>query len=168
MWVRTMCGIQDAAWLVLVEVRRAAKPTARRESVNWRKQAKLRTVAEAYVQQAAWTGPWRIDVVAVQVDGSGAWSPRTHPQARSEASDPCSLRRGLNVRPLPSNSHRPTGDCGQQDELSLQLCERIDGGIVGGQPADLPRHGDRYGFGRRRRTGACRTICSISALLTRR
>ncbi len=42
-----------------------------RESVNWRKQAKLRTVAEAYVQQAAWTGPWRIDVVAVQVDGSG-------------------------------------------------------------------------------------------------
>lgn len=66
-------GIQDAAWLVLVEVRTRRGETygSARESVNWRKQAKLRTVAEAYVQQAAWTGPWRIDVVAVQVDGSG-------------------------------------------------------------------------------------------------
>jgi putative endonuclease len=66
-------GVQDAAWLVLVEVRtrRGDRFGTARESVNWRKQAKLRTVAEAYVQQAAWTGPWRIDVVAVQVDGAG-------------------------------------------------------------------------------------------------
>lgn len=53
-------GVQDAAWLVLVEVRTRRGETygSARESVNWRKQAKLRMVAEVYVQQTAWTGPW--------------------------------------------------------------------------------------------------------------
>ncbi len=73
-WVRTMCAaFKMRPGLYWWRCARAVGETygSARESVNWRKQAKLRTVAEAYVQQAAWTGPWRIDVVAVQVDGSG-------------------------------------------------------------------------------------------------
>lgn len=66
-------GVTDAEWLVLVEVRTRSGVGfgSARESVNERKQAKLRTVAAAYVQEKGWTGPWRIDVVAVQVDRSG-------------------------------------------------------------------------------------------------
>ena len=66
-------GGQDAVWLVLVEVRarRGDRFGTALESVNWRKQAKLRSVAAAYVQASAWPGPWRIDVVAVQIDSSG-------------------------------------------------------------------------------------------------
>lgn len=36
-----------------------------------RKETKLREVARHYVQAMNWAGPWRIDVVAVQMDGSG-------------------------------------------------------------------------------------------------
>lgn len=60
-------------WLVLVEVRtrRGERFGAARQSITPRKQAKMREVAESYVQTVGWSGPWRIDVVAVQMDRSG-------------------------------------------------------------------------------------------------
>jgi len=60
-------------WLVLVEVRtrRGERFGTAQQSITPRKQAKLREVAAHYVQTAAWAGPWRIDVVAVQMDDSG-------------------------------------------------------------------------------------------------
>ncbi len=66
-------GAQHAAWLVLVEVRtrRGDRFGTARQSVLGRKEAKLRAVAQHYVQAAQWAGPWRIDVVAVQMDSHG-------------------------------------------------------------------------------------------------
>lgn len=60
-------------WLVVVEVRarRGSRFGAARDSITPRKQAKLREVAQHYIQEQAWPGPWRIDVVAVQMDKSG-------------------------------------------------------------------------------------------------
>lgn len=66
-------GLDRATWLVLVEVRtrRGTRYGTAREAVDAKKQAKLRQVAEKYVQSTGWQGPWRIDVVAVQMDRSG-------------------------------------------------------------------------------------------------
>jgi putative endonuclease len=60
-------------WLVMVEVRtrRGLRYGSARESVTLQKQAKLREVGAAYVQATGWEGPWRIDVVAVQMDANG-------------------------------------------------------------------------------------------------
>jgi putative endonuclease len=59
--------------LVLVEVR--SKSTVRfgtpEESVGPAKRARLAALAEAYVQQSGWDGPFRVDVVAVRRDGAG-------------------------------------------------------------------------------------------------
>jgi putative endonuclease len=66
-------GGQITPWLVLVEVRtrRGARFGSALQSITLRKQAKLREVAEHYVQTHGWAGPWRIDVVAVQMDAQG-------------------------------------------------------------------------------------------------
>jgi putative endonuclease len=66
-------GQAQARWLVLVEVRtrRGRKFGSALESVTPRKRAKLREVAEHYVQSHGWVGPWRIDVVAIQMDKAG-------------------------------------------------------------------------------------------------
>jgi putative endonuclease len=66
-------GAAHARWLVLVEVRtrRGDRYGTARQSVLGRKEAKLRAVAQHYVQATAWAGPWRIDVVAVQMDSRG-------------------------------------------------------------------------------------------------
>jgi putative endonuclease len=60
-------------WCVLVEVRtrRGSGYGTALQSLTARKQAKLREVAEHYVRDTAWSGPWRIDVVAVQMDSQG-------------------------------------------------------------------------------------------------
>ena len=60
-------------WLVLVEVRtrRGERFGTALQAVTFAKQAKLRQVAATYVQQTGWSGPWRIDVVAVQMDARG-------------------------------------------------------------------------------------------------
>jgi putative endonuclease len=62
-----------AAWRVLVEVRtrRGERFGAARQSITLRKAAKLRQVGNAYIQASAWAGPWRIDLVAVQMDEQG-------------------------------------------------------------------------------------------------
>ncbi len=66
-------GIADARWLVLVEVRtrRGYAYGTARQAFPDKKQAKLRKLAALYVQEKGWKGPWRIDAVAVQMDGSG-------------------------------------------------------------------------------------------------
>jgi putative endonuclease len=66
-------GGAQVTWLVVVEVRirRGARFGTALGSVTPTKQAKLRQVASAYVQETAWQGPWRIDVVAIQLDGQG-------------------------------------------------------------------------------------------------
>lgn len=66
-------GDAHATWLVLVEVRTRRGDTfgTALQAITPRKAAKLRQVAEEYVQSHGWAGPWRIDFVAVQMDRSG-------------------------------------------------------------------------------------------------
>jgi putative endonuclease len=66
-------GNPTATWLVFVEVRtrRGEAFGTALQAITPRKAAKLREVAEHYVQQHAWRGPWRIDFVAVQMDAGG-------------------------------------------------------------------------------------------------
>ncbi|MCB0047207.1 MAG: YraN family protein [Caldilineaceae bacterium] len=66
-------GGAERDWLVIVEVRtrRGMRFGTAQQSITPRKAAKLREVAAHYVQEVAWTGPWRIDVVAVQMDAAG-------------------------------------------------------------------------------------------------
>ncbi len=66
-------GGEEATWLVIVEVRtrRGQAFGTALQAVDGKKQAKLRQVAAHYVQANEWTGPWRIDVVAVQMDSHG-------------------------------------------------------------------------------------------------
>ncbi len=60
-------------WRVLVEVRtrRGREYGTALQSVTPRKAAQLRRMAETYVQAVNWRGPWRIDVVAIQLEPSG-------------------------------------------------------------------------------------------------
>lgn len=60
-------------WRVLVEVRtrRGDRYGTAQQSITPRKAAKLREVGATYIQSIAWRGPWRIDVIAVQMDGQG-------------------------------------------------------------------------------------------------
>lgn len=65
---------QDADVLVLVEVRTRRGNTrygSPEESVDWSKQVRLARLGEAYVQAIGWEGPWRIDVVAIELDAAG-------------------------------------------------------------------------------------------------
>lgn len=66
-------GNSQVTWLVLVEVRtrRGDAFGTALQALTPRKAAKLRAVAESYVQQHDWRGPWRIDFVAVQMDNRG-------------------------------------------------------------------------------------------------
>lgn len=60
-------------WRVLVEVRtrRGDRYGTAQQSITPHKAAKLREVGATYIQSVAWRGPWRIDVIAVQMDGQG-------------------------------------------------------------------------------------------------
>jgi putative endonuclease len=73
-------GGELATWLVVIEVRirRGMRYGTAQESVTPTKQAKLRAVAEAYVQATNWQGPWRIDVVAIQLDAQGRLVDKRH------------------------------------------------------------------------------------------
>jgi putative endonuclease len=71
---------RDGAWLVFVEVRtRLCRPGAAvphlgqpEESVTQRKQARLAALVEAYLFAHPWDGPWRIDVIALELRPNGA------------------------------------------------------------------------------------------------
>jgi putative endonuclease len=73
--------MRDSAALVFVEVRtRRAAPGAAAESVDRRKQERLIALAYAYLDTHE-TPPdtdWRIDVIAIDVDRSGAIARLTH------------------------------------------------------------------------------------------
>ncbi len=66
-------GGEVVDWLVAVEVRtrRGTRFGTALQSFTPRKQAKLREVVGHYVRETGWRGPWRIDAVAVQMDGAG-------------------------------------------------------------------------------------------------
>lgn len=66
-------GGMPATWLVAVEVRlrRGQRYGTARDAITPRKQAQLQRVAAVYIQEAGWQGPWRIDAVAIQLDGRG-------------------------------------------------------------------------------------------------
>jgi putative endonuclease len=66
-------GGELGCWLVLVEVRtrRGLAFGTALESITPRKAAKMRQVAHRFVQEQGWSGPWRIDVVGIQMDGQG-------------------------------------------------------------------------------------------------
>ena len=59
--------------LVMVEVRtrRGRSMGSPEESITATKQARLVVLGEAYVQESNWTGDWRIDVVAIEMDRRG-------------------------------------------------------------------------------------------------
>ena len=66
---------RDGEWLVFVEVRtrrigrHAATPAlgAPEESVTPRKQLQLVAMSDAYLYEMPWDGPWRIDVLALEL-----------------------------------------------------------------------------------------------------
>jgi putative endonuclease len=78
--------IRDGDWLVFVEVRtrRAAGGGAPpflgspEESVTPRKQMRLGATAEAYLFEFPWAGPWRIDVIALELHPDGAIARLNH------------------------------------------------------------------------------------------
>lgn len=64
---------RDGPWLVIVEVRARRGEThgTPEESVTPQKQARLVSLAQAYVDETAWGGPVRIDVVAIHLSPHG-------------------------------------------------------------------------------------------------
>ncbi|MGC8838695.1 MAG: YraN family protein [Anaerolineae bacterium] len=59
--------------LVLVEVktRRGVQFGTPEEALTADKRRRLIALGEAYVAQVGWEGPWRIDVVGIQLDAQG-------------------------------------------------------------------------------------------------
>jgi putative endonuclease len=64
---------KDGDCLAFVEVRtrRGRVMGSPEESITAAKQARLIDLAQAYVQAEEWFGPWRIDVVAIEMDRRG-------------------------------------------------------------------------------------------------
>lgn len=64
---------QEGDTLVLVEVRtrRGGPPFAAEDSVGPRKQARLAELAAAIAYERHWTGPLRVDLVAISVNPKG-------------------------------------------------------------------------------------------------
>lgn len=64
---------RDGEWLIFVEVRarRGQALGTPEESITPAKQARLALLAEAYISEHDWGGPWRIDVIAVEMDKRG-------------------------------------------------------------------------------------------------
>lgn len=76
---------RDGDYLVFVEVRtrrvaRDGAPTLGRpeESVTPRKQLQLAQLAYAYLFDFPWPGPWRIDVIVIELGRDGAVARLTH------------------------------------------------------------------------------------------
>ncbi len=77
---------RDGEWLVIVEVRArrgAGSSTAPilgrpEDSVTPRKQAQLVALAEAYLFEHPWDGPWRVDVIALELRGDGSVARLNH------------------------------------------------------------------------------------------
>jgi putative endonuclease len=65
--------VREGGSLVFVEVRarRGRALGTPEESITLAKQARLIDLAAAYAQEHDWTGPYRIDVVAIELDRQG-------------------------------------------------------------------------------------------------
>jgi putative endonuclease len=65
--------VRDGEYLAFVEVRtrRGQAMGSPEESITLSKRARLVALGEAYVQAHDWAGPWRIDVVAIEMDARG-------------------------------------------------------------------------------------------------
>jgi len=66
-------GGRSVPWRVIVEVRTRRGKThgTALQSLTEAKARRLRALGAAWVQEQAWQGPWRIDVVAIQMDAGG-------------------------------------------------------------------------------------------------
>jgi putative endonuclease len=66
-------GGMPVPWRVIVEVRtrRGESFGTALQSVTESKARRLRALGAAWVQEHNWHGPWRIDVVAIQMDRQG-------------------------------------------------------------------------------------------------
>ena len=79
---------RDGQWLVFVEVRTRRAPSdaglpfagTGEESVTRRKQQQLVSLAAAYLFEKPWPGPWRIDVIALDVREDGSVARLNHLQ----------------------------------------------------------------------------------------
>ena len=77
---------RDGDWLVFVEVRtRRASRTGGppflgrpEDSVTPKKQLRLAHMAEAYLFMMPWSGPWRVDVLALELDSHDAVARLAH------------------------------------------------------------------------------------------
>ena len=81
-------GGETVAWRVIVEVRtrRGSAFGSALQSVDTRKAARLRALGSAWVQLHDWQGPWRIDVIAVQMSHAGAIQEIIHIRAAVQGS----------------------------------------------------------------------------------
>lgn len=72
--------VRDGECLAIVEVRtrRGQECGTPEESITSVKRERLIALAQAYVAAVNWQGPWRIDVVAVEMDGTGRLLRVTH------------------------------------------------------------------------------------------
>ena len=72
--------IRDGECLAIVEVRtrRGQGCGTPEESITPAKRERLIALAQAYVAAVDWRGPWRIDVVAVEMDNAGRLLRVTH------------------------------------------------------------------------------------------
>ncbi len=72
--------VRDGECLAIVEVRtrRGRGYGTPEESITLAKRERLIALAQAYVAAVDWRGPWRIDVVAVEMDGAGRLLRVTH------------------------------------------------------------------------------------------
>ena len=59
----------DCLAFIEVRTRRGTPYGTPEESITPRKLAHMIAVAETYVYEQCWEGPWRLDVVAIQVQG---------------------------------------------------------------------------------------------------
>ncbi len=66
---------RDGETLVFVEVRKRSHLgfADGAESIDWRKQRRLRRTAEAFMQQRRWNGPARFDVLVLDADDHIEW-----------------------------------------------------------------------------------------------
>jgi putative endonuclease len=77
---------RDGDWLVFVEVRTrrigsgASVPAlgSPEESVTPRKQLQLVALADAYLFEVPWSGPWRIDMIALELRADGSVARLNH------------------------------------------------------------------------------------------
>jgi putative endonuclease len=79
---------QDGRWLVFAEIRTRQRARGQttphfgvpEESVTAAKQARLAAMADAYLFEHPWDGPWRIDVIALELTPDGAVARLNHLQ----------------------------------------------------------------------------------------